>query len=256
MTRMSGKVSLVTGAGKGIGQAIARLLASEGSKVVVAGRTEADVMAVAREIGSNAVGLVLEVGRRADWSAAIAKTAELWGGLNVLVNNAGTTESGSIENTSEDSWRRQMTTNLDSVYFACEAALPLMKATGAPGSIVNIGSAFAVRPLGSYLAYGASKAGMTTMTKSIALHCAAQGYPIRANVIHPGGTETPMLEKTFAETGIPRKQAYEAFARMHPMGRYGTPQEVARACLWLASDESSFTTGCELTVDGGMTIRA
>jgi NAD(P)-dependent dehydrogenase (short-subunit alcohol dehydrogenase family) len=213
-------------------------------------------MAVARDIGPRAAGFVLDVSRPNDWHAAVGRTAELWGKLNVLVNNAGTTDAGSIESTPEDSWRRQMTINLDSVYYGCKTALPLMKASKEPASIINIGSSFAVRPVGSYLAYCTSKAAVTTLTKTIALHCAAQGYPIRANVIHPGGTQTAMLERTFAETGLPREQVYTMFQKMHPLGRYGKPAEIAQACVWLASEESSFTTGGELMVDGGMSIRA
>ena len=174
---------------------------------------------------------------------------------NVLVNNAGITLSGSIEDTSEDNWRQQMTTNLDSVYYGCQEALPLMKAANEPGSIINIASSFAVRPTGSYLAYCTSKGAVTTMTKTIALHCAAKGYPIRANVIHPGGTETSMLDRTFAQSKLPRDQMYAMFEKLHPMGRYGKPDEVAQACLWLACEESSFTTGSEIMVDGGMSIR-
>lgn len=256
MDRMRGKVAIVTGAGKGIGAAIARLLATEGSKVLVAGRTEADVVAVARDIGPNAASCVLDVANRADWRVAIDQTTQLWGKLNVLVNNAGASEAGSVENTSEESWRRQMSTNLDGVYYGCAAALPLLKASNEPCSIVNIGSAFGLRPMGSHLAYCASKAGMTALTKSVALYCAARGYPIRANVIHPGGTETPMLERNFEASRMKRDEAYTVFARMHPMARYGKPEEVAQACLWLASEESSFTTGCDLTVDGGMSIRS
>jgi NAD(P)-dependent dehydrogenase (short-subunit alcohol dehydrogenase family) len=256
MGRLSGKVALVTGAGKGIGESIARLLAAEGARVLVAGRTETDVMAVARDIGPSAAGFVLDVGRADDWQAAIGRTSQLWGKLNILVNNAGITLAGSVEDTSEDNWRRQMTINLDGVYYGCKAALPLMKASKEPGSIINIGSSFAVRPMGSYLAYCTSKSAVTTLTRTIALHCAAQGYPIRANVIHPGGTETPMLERTIAETGMPRDQVYPMFQRMHPLGRYGKPGEIAQACVWLASEDASFTTGSELMVDGGMSIRA
>jgi NAD(P)-dependent dehydrogenase (short-subunit alcohol dehydrogenase family) len=256
MGRLNGKVALVTGAGKGMGKSIARELAAEGAQVLVTGRTEADVMTVAGEIGSRAKGCVLDVTRRDDWHAAIDKVISLWGKLNVLVNNAGITEAGSIEDTTEESWRRQMAINLDSVYYGCQAALPSLKASREPASIVNIASTFAARPMGSYLAYCTSKGAVTTLTRTIALHCASQGLQIRANVIHPGGTETPMLERTFAETRMPRDQVYALFQKMHPLGRFGKPEEIARACVWLASDESSFTTGSELMVDGGMSIRA
>ncbi len=252
---LAGKVALVTGAGKGMGEAIARLFAVEGARVVVAGRTEADVRRVAGEIGPAAIAVKLDVARRADWEDAIARTHGAFDALNVLVNCAGVSIAGSIEDASDENWRLHMATNLDGVFYGCKTALPLMKAKQEPGSIVNVSSAFAQRPMGAFAAYCASKAATTTLTKTIALHCAAQGYNIRANTVHPGGTETPMLERTFAESGLPRDQAYALFSKIHPMGRYGKPEEVAAACLWLASDASSFTTGAEINADGGCSIR-
>jgi NAD(P)-dependent dehydrogenase (short-subunit alcohol dehydrogenase family) len=255
MAVLAGKVALITGAGKGMGEAIARLFVKEGAKVALAGRTLGDVVKVASDIGGNAIGVRLDVGNREDWTAAVAAVAGKWGKLNILVNCAGVSQAASIEDADEDNWRKHISTNLDGVFYGCQAAIPLLKASGEPGSIVNIGSAFALRPMGAFAAYSTSKAAVITLTKTIALHCAAQGYNIRANVVHPGGTETAMLEQALADTGMPRQDAYDYFAKIHPMGRLGKPEEVAQAVLWFASDASSFTTGGEISVDGGSAIR-
>jgi NAD(P)-dependent dehydrogenase (short-subunit alcohol dehydrogenase family) len=252
---LAGKVALVTGAGKGMGAVIARLFAREGARVALAARTLGDVEKVAGEIGDQALAVRLDVARREDWAAAIAAVEERWGKLNILVNCAGVSQAASIEDADEDNWRKHIATNLDGVFYGCQAALPLMKASGEAGSIVNIGSAFALRPMGAFAAYSSTKAAVITLTKTIALHCATQGYNIRANMVHPGGTETAMLEQALADTGLPRQDAYDYFAKIHPMGRLGKPEEVAQAVLWLASDASSFTTGAEISVDGGSAIR-
>jgi NAD(P)-dependent dehydrogenase (short-subunit alcohol dehydrogenase family) len=255
MGALAGKVALITGAGKGMGAAIARLFASEGARLALAGRTLKHVEAVAESLGQEAIAIRLDVASRPDWDAAIAAVSAKWGRLDILVNCAGVSQAASIEDVTEEDWRRHMATNLDGVFHGCRASLPLMKASGEPGSIVNIGSAFALRPMGAFAAYSTSKAAVITLTRTIALHCATSGYNIRANVVHPGGTETDMLEQALADTGMPRQDAYDYFAKIHPMGRLGKPEEVARAALFFASDASSFTTGAEISVDGGSAIR-
>jgi 3alpha(or 20beta)-hydroxysteroid dehydrogenase len=174
----------------------------------------------------------------------------------VLVNCAGITEAATVEAVEEDAWDRHMATNLGGAFHGCRAALPLMRRSGEPGSIINISSLFALRPAAGFAAYCTSKAALTAFTKVLALECAAAGLPIRVNSVHPGGIETDMLERTLAETGLSREKAYAHFERMHPMGRLGTSEEVAAACLWLASQASSFTTGGEICVDGGASIRS
>jgi len=255
MHSLAGKVALISGAGKGMGEAIARLFAQEGAKVALAGRTLIDVEKVATSIGEKAMAIPLNVADAANWKQAIEAVAHKWGKLNILVNCAGVSEAASIEDATEEHWRRHMMTNLDGVFFGCQAALPLLKASGESASIVNIGSAFSLRPMGAFAAYATSKAAVIALTKTIALHCASQGYKIRANVVHPGGTETPMLEQALANTGMPRQDAYDYFVKIHPMGRLAKPEEVAQAVLWFASDASSFTTGSEISVDGGSAIR-
>lgn len=252
---LTGKTALITGAGKGMGAAIARLFAEEGARVALAGRTLGPVERVAGEIGVDAMAIGLDVADRASWTSAVDAVASKWGKLNILVNCAGVSQAASIEDATEENWRQHMATNLDGVFFGCQAALPLLKASGEPASIVNIGSAFALRPMGGFAAYCTSKAAAIALTQTIALHCAAKGYNIRANMVHPGGTETEMFEQALADTGLPRQEAYDLFAKIHPMGRMGKPEEVARAALWLASDASSFTTGVGISVDGGSFIR-
>lgn len=255
MSKLAGKIALISGGSKGMGEAIARLFANEGAKVILTGRSELEARKVAGSIGHEAIGLALEVSDRASWEAAVARIAQKWGRLDILVNSAGISIGGSIEDTDDGNWRAHMETNLDGVYYGCQVALPLMKSSGQPGSIINISSAITSRPMSSLMAYGASKSAMTAMTKTIALHCALQGYGIRANTIHPGGIETAMFEDALVKTGLPRQEAYELWRRAHPMGRIGKPEEVAQAALWLASDASSFTTGAEIAVDGGSAIR-
>jgi len=252
---LSGKVALITGGGKGMGRATARLFAAEGARVAIAARTRSDLEDAAGEIGDGAIPIRLDVTDADAWRDAIAEVERHWGKLNILVNAAGFSQSAPIESASAEHWRRHLAINVEGIFYGCQAALLLIKASGEPGSIVNISSSFGQRPIPGFAAYCASKAALTMMTKVLALECAAAGYPIRANTIHPGGTETDMLEQALAETGLPRDEAYAMFVKIHPMGRMGRPEEVAQACLWLASDASSFTTGVELNVDGGSFIR-
>ena len=149
-----------------------------------------------------------------------------------------------------------MDVNLRGPFMGCRAAIDLMKRDGTPGSIINIASAFGVRVTPGFAAYSVSKAALIAMTRVFALECAQQQLPIRVNSIIPGGIETEMFEEELRRTGMERDKAYALFAKIHPLGRIGKPDEVAAAALWLASDESTFTTGLELTVDGGSTIRA
>ncbi len=255
MDSLAGKVALVTGATKGMGKAIAALFVREGARVAVAARSREATEAVAAELGEAAMAVTLDATDRAMWDQAVAAVDARWGQLDILINCAGMTEQGTTENTDEASWHRLFAINLDGPFHGCRAALPLMKRSGRPGSIVNVSSVFAQRPMPGFVGYCTSKAALTTFTKVLALECAAGHLPIRVNSLHPGGTETEMLEQALADTGMPRDDAYAMFAAIHPMGRMGRVEEVAAAALWLASDASSFTTGQELNVDGASAIR-
>lgn len=256
MKRLSGKVALVTGAAKGIGFAIARRFVEEGAAVALAARREEQAAAAAAQLDGDILPIVLDTTSDAQWRDAIAKVDARWGRLNVLVNCAGVTIGANLVDTDDAVWNQHMDVNLRGPFMGCRASIDLMKREEAPGSIVNISSAFGIRVTPGFAAYSISKAALNALTRVLALECAAQKLPIRVNSVIPGGTETEMFEEELRRTGMERDKAYSLFAGIHPLGRIGKPEEVAAAALWLASDESAFTTGLELTVDGGSTIRA
>ena len=256
MKRLSGKVALVTGAAKGIGFAIARRFVEEGAAVALAARREEQAAAAAAQLDGDILPIVLDTTSDAQWRDAIAKVDARWGRLNVLVNCAGVTIGANLVDTDDAVWNQHMDVNLRGPFMGCRASIDLMKREDAPGSIVNISSAFGIRVTPGFAAYSISKAALNALTRVLALECAAQKLPIRVNSVIPGGTETEMFEEELRRTGMERDKAHALFAGIHPLGRIGKPEEVAAAALWLASDESTFTTGLELTVDGGSTIRA
>lgn len=251
--RVAGKRALITGAAQGLGAATATMLARQGAKVALADINRAGVDTLAAEINAacgadTAVALTLDVTDPAAWSAAIDGAAKAMGGLSVLVNNAGIASLGSIEQTDPVVWQRTMAVNVDSVFHGCRAALPVMRECG-PGSIVNISSIAGLIAGPSFAAYNTSKAAVWMLTKSIALHCAKEGYNIRCNSVHPAFVRTPMI----AELGRGTTEEREArLAAQNPLGILGDPDDVAYAVLYLASDESRMMTGAELKLDGGM----
>ncbi|MEM8826258.1 MAG: glucose 1-dehydrogenase [Pseudomonadota bacterium] len=255
MTSLENRVALISGAAhpESLGGACAARFANAGAKVMLADVNADDAKDLADTIGPAAQSIHLDVTDRAAWDAAVAATTDAFGGLDILVNAAGISEPGDIETVTEDNWRRHQSINLDGTLYGCQTVISAMRARGG-GSIINISSMLALRPGAMFLSYCASKAAVTTLTKCVALQLA--DAKIRCNSVHPGAIETPMLERYLALTpDLSREEAYAGFAQNHPMGRCGQPEEVAEACLFLASDRSSFTTGTELTVDGGGTIR-
>lgn len=256
MKRLEGKVALITGGAKGIGFAIARRFLDEGAAVAVAARKHEQAAEAAEKLGGDVTPIALDTTSDAQWRDAVASVDAKWGRLNVLVNCAGVTIGANLVDTDDAVWNQHMDVNLRGPFMGCRAAIGLMKRDGSPGSIVNISSAFGIRVTPGFAAYSISKAALNALTRVLALECAAQKLSIRVNSIIPGGIETEMFEQELRRTGMEREKAYAMFAKIHPLGRIGKPVEVADAALWLASDESSFTTGLELTVDGGSTIRA
>jgi NAD(P)-dependent dehydrogenase (short-subunit alcohol dehydrogenase family) len=254
MTDLTGRVAFVAGAGGGMGQAIASLFAARGADVFVSARTSEKAQRAADQAGPRAIPVLLDVTNRASWDAAVAPVRERFGMLHILVNATGVSYGNTIENGTEEDLRKHMLVNVEGVFLGCQIALPLLKLAEGKGSIVNIGSVIAARPYAGLMAYGASKGAMASLSKSIALHCARTGLGIRVNVIHPGGIQTEIFEQGLADTGLPREEAYAMWRATHPIGRIGTPEEVAQAALWLASDASSFTTGTEIYVDGAASI--
>ena len=256
MGRMAGKVALVSGGAEGIGAAVARLIVAEGGSVMLGDVQLDKARALAAELGERADAVELDVRELAQWETAVAATRARFGKLTVLCNIAGISEPGNVTEGTLDVWHRTIDINLHGPFYGMRAALPAMEASGEPCAIVNIGSMIAMRPAAFVAAYSASKSGLRGLTQSVALDCAARGVPIRANMVHPGAIRTPMYDR-YKYSGADTPENIEtSFAATHPMNRIGEPDEVARAVVFLASDEAGFTTGVDFTVDGGGSIRS
>jgi NAD(P)-dependent dehydrogenase (short-subunit alcohol dehydrogenase family) len=252
---MKGKIALVTGAARGIGRGIAERFAAEGATVVVTDIREEEGSAVAFGLGERAAWRRLDVRDEAQWQATAAWLRDTWGRLDVLVNNAGITgfEEGFVphdpEHASLADWHAVLATNLDGVFLGCKYAIPLMRAHG--GSIVNISSRSGLVGIPGAAAYAASKAAVRNHTKTVALYCAEQGLRVRCNSVHPAAILTPMWEPMLGSG--PERMAREAeYVKDTPLRRFGTIEEVAALVVYLAADESGYTTGAEFVLDGGM----
>ena len=254
--RVAGKKALVTGAAQGLGAAIAAMLAREGARVVLSDingeGAAARAEAINAECGADtAFAIGHDVTSEADWRAAIDFAAERLGGLSVLVNNAGIGLGGTIESTTYDVWRRSFAVNVDAAFIGTQMALPLLRESQ-PASIVNISSISGIIASDNLLPYNASKAAIWMLTKSIALHCAKQGWDIRCNSVHPAFVDTAILDNFKRDAATPHETIVGKLARQIPAGRVGEPDEVALGVLYLASDESRFMTASELKLDGGI----
>ncbi|MBU2879260.1 glucose 1-dehydrogenase [Aliiglaciecola lipolytica] len=256
MARLKNKVALVTGAAQGIGKAVAEVFAKEGALVILSDIERVKGQQAAEAIGTNTSFRYLDVTSEQDWVNVIQAISKAHGHLDILVNNAGITgfmeASGPFdpEHVSMDTWRKVHSTNLDGVMLGCKHAISLMKSSE-KASIVNISSRSGLVGIPGAAAYASSKAAVRNHTKSVALYCAQQSYPIRCNSIHPGAILTPMWDAMLGE-GESRCKAIESIAAEIPIGKMGEPEDVAYASVYLASDESQYVTGIELNVDGGI----
>jgi 3(or 17)beta-hydroxysteroid dehydrogenase len=247
--RLGGKVALITGAASGIGRATAALFHAEGAKVAATDRNEAGLKA----LGADAdLTLTQDVTDEARWREVVDAVVAAFERLDILVNSAGIAVLGNIETTTLEDFRKVNAINAEGTFLGCREAVRAMKQSG--GSIVNLSSVAGVVGDPSSLAYCASKGAVRLMTKSAALHCARAGYKIRVNSVHPSFAETPMVLEGIARARDPER-IRAGLMRAAPMGRMGKPEEVANMILFLASDESSFTTGAEFIVDGGLTAQ-
>ena len=242
--RLEGKVALITGAARGMGAAEAILFAKEGAKVLLGDIQEEDgkrVEAAIRQAGGEALFLTMDVSKMSDWQRAVDAAVSNFGNVNVLVNNAGTIERDTLEDTTEETWDRIMNINAKGVFLGTKAVIPEMRKAGG-GSIINISSISGMISVG-YPAYNASKGAVRVFTKSAAVEYAREN--IRVNSIHPGAIWTSMSLYKSTRTREERSLTI-------PMGRVGEPEEVAYGALFLASDESSYMTGSEMVIDGGV----
>ena len=249
--RLEGKVALISGGSRGMGAYEAELFVQEGAKVVVGDVREDEGHSLVDKIikgGGDAVFVRLDVTSETDWTAAVNEAANRYGKLDVLVNNAGVSARGSIEETSVEDWDRVMGINSKGVFLGTRSAIPEMRKAGG-GSIINISSQLGLVGMGeSSPQYQASKGAVRIFSKSAAIQYASEG--IRVNSVHPGPVVTPMTEARRSDAEVRKRM----ISRI-PLGRYGESEDVAYGVLYLASDESSFVTGSELVIDGGWTAQ-
>lgn len=251
--RVAGKKAFVTGGAQGLGEAIAKMLAREGATVAVSDLNLAgarDVAASIKAAGGIAFAYEHDVTDAARWESVLAEASADMGGLNILVNNAGIAGAGSVETETLEGWRRVVDIDLDSVFLGCKFAMPVIRASGVPGSIVNISSIAGLIAAHNSAAYNAAKAGVWMLSKSVALHGARMTPQIRSNSVHPVFIDTPILDVFKKQVG--EQATYDKLSRQVPMGRIGEPDDVAYMVLYLASDEAKFVTGAEFKVDGGI----
>lgn len=250
MKNLENKVAIITGGASGIGRAMAVLFAQEGAAVAILDVNAAEGEAVAAEIragGGNAVFILCNVANAEDCQAAVEKTAATFGGVNILVNNAGIIRRATVISTTEEEWDRVMAVNVKSVFLMSKYAIPYMEKAGG-GSIINNSSAWGLKGGGNAVSYCASKGAVANMTRAMAIDHGKQ--KIRVNAICPGDTDTPMLRNEAKQLGEVEDK-FMAEAAQRPLGRYAQPVEIAQAALYLASEAASYVTGALLVVDGG-----
>jgi meso-butanediol dehydrogenase / (S,S)-butanediol dehydrogenase / diacetyl reductase len=245
--KLNGKVAFVTGFGSGLGQAIAILFAEEGAAIVGTSTTESkgqDTAGTIEKAGGEVLFRAGDVSRSAEMKALMEDGVRRFGGLDIVINSAGVRTNGSITQITEEQWDRTIDVNLKGVFVVSRLAIPEMIKRGG-GVIINIGARSGIAGQAGRAAYCASKGGMITLTEAMAMDYAAE--KIRVNCICPGPTRTPMVD-----TSTPERLAH--YQRRVPIGRIGEPEDIAKAALYLASDEASMVTAAILPVDGGMRL--
>jgi 3(or 17)beta-hydroxysteroid dehydrogenase len=252
MHRLDGKIALVTGGASGIGRGTAKRLAAEGAVVAIADRDEVGGAAIAAELGGRHAFFALDVTDEQAWQRVVGEVVARFGRLDVLVNAAGIAKFDDIERTSLADYRTVNAVNSEGTFLGCRAAVGAMKAHG--GAIINLSSVAGLIGVPDLAGYCASKGAVRLLTKSVALHCAKQGYRVRCNSLHPSFIDTPMVDAMAAALGD-AAAAKAQLARAAPLGRLGHVDDVTAAILYLASDEGAFVTGAELAIDGGLTAR-
>ena len=245
--RLKDKVALITGAAQGLGKEMAKSMIAEGAEVYISDINQGQLDKTVTELSCS--GINLDVTKSEDWKKAVSHIQEKSGSLNILVNNAGIGNGGDIESTDMDTWKLVHNVNLDSVFLGCKYALPLMRESG-NGSIINISSMSGIVASHNTSAYNSSKAAVRHLSKSIALHCAKSTNLVRCNSIHPVFTRTAMVQSMI--DAAPERNIEQKLIQQIPIRKLAEPIDIANAAIFLASDESSFITGTELLIDGGL----
>ena len=250
MGRLEGKTALVTGAASGIGLQTSIRLAEEGARVMMTDINLEEGLQQAEKLGANAAFLKLDITEEEEWISVLDETVKRFGRLDILVNSAGMVLIADVEQITLEDWRKVHAVNLDGTFLGCKHGVRVMKEFGA-GSIINLSSVSGMIGGFNLAAYNSSKGAVRMLTKSVALHCARAGYGIRCNSIHPTFIETPMLESMILDSPDPEKTR-QTLVRQVPLRRIGKPDDVANMIVYLASDESTFVTGTEMVIDGGV----
>lgn len=258
--RVEGRVALVTGGASGIGRSAAEKLASEGAAVVVTDLQDhlgAEVVAGIQKAGGKADYLHHDVTDEQAWVDTIAQVKARHGRLDILVNNAGIGLGCSVLEMTLADWKKQIAVNLDGVFLGVKHSIPLIRAGGRGGSVINISSVAGLKGAPNLAGYCATKGGVRLFTKSVAMECAAAQDGIRVNSVHPGIIETPIWTTVLGgQPGVNAPPDLDAMSTMAvPLGVKGVPEDIANGILWLASDESRYVTGAELVIDGGLSVR-
>lgn len=252
--RLAGKVAIVTGGSTGIGAAIVRLFAKEGARVAFCSRSEQPGRDLERELKAEGFDVTFtpcDAAIEADAKALVKSTADRYGGIDILVNNAAVSKLVPVEEMSLSDWDLILTKNLTSMFLMSREAIPYLRRSSSP-NIINLGSTYALLGAAGNAAYALTKAGAVSFTKTLALELAPDG--IRVNALCPGATDTRLYEEWLGQQADAESAKAELFSK-HPLGRIGTPDDMARAALFLASEDASFVTGHGLLVDGGYTAQ-
>ena len=250
MGRLEGKTALVTGAASGIGLQTSIRLAEEGALVMMTDINHEEGLQQAEKLGANATFLKLDITEEEEWISVLDETVKRFDRLDILVNSAGMVLIADVEQITLEDWRKVHAVNLDGTFLGCKHGVRVIKEFGA-ASIINLSSVSGMIGGFNLAAYNSSKGAVRMLTKSVALHCARAGYGIRCNSIHPTFIETPMLESMIRDSPDPEK-ARQTLVRQVPLRRIGKPDDVANMIVYLASDESTFVTGTEMVIDGGV----
>ncbi|MCL4508619.1 MAG: SDR family oxidoreductase [Chloroflexi bacterium] len=252
--KLAGKITVVTGAGSGIGQAIAQTLAAAGARIAVVDFSETggqETVRLITEQGGEAFFVQADVSHRSDVERYVKAVVERYGRIDILCNNAGIGVAATVTETTEEDWDRVLAVDLKGVYLGCKYTIPVMLRQGG-GVIVNTASVAGMVGVLNRAAYCAAKAGVVGLTKSIAVDYVSQN--IRCNAVCPGTVDSPWIQRILSQQPDPVAERQRMVERQ-PMGRMGRPDEVARAVLYLACDDSAFVTGSTLVIDGGLTAR-